>query len=103
MTERLAYSIAEAADAIGISQDTVYRLIQRGKVHSVLVGKRRLVPRASLLELLGISNEEPEDRAAANGPGAVSATAPATLVPRMLPDEDEATFIVTVRRTRRRA
>jgi len=32
MTERLAYSIAEAAEAIGVSQDTVYRLLQRGEV-----------------------------------------------------------------------
>jgi excisionase family DNA binding protein len=93
MKERLAFSIAEAADAIGISRDTVYRLIQRGEIHSVLVGKRRLIPRASLLQLLG-TTEEPEDRAAASGLGAISLTAPASSVPPMLPNEEEATFIV---------
>ena len=103
MPERLAYSIAEAAEAIGISRDTVYRLIQRGEVHSVLVGKRRLVPRASLLELLGVATEEAEDQATASAPGAIPLAVLATSAPRPLSDEEEATFIVTVRRERRRA
>ena len=102
MTERLAFSIAEAAEAIGISQDTVYRLIQRGEVQSVLVGKRRLVPRASLLELLRVTTEEHEDRAVANNSGVFSLAAPTTLPPLVPPEQEEATFIVTVRRAGRR-
>src|SRR5687767_8787596 len=102
MTERLAYSFAAAAEAIGISQDTVYRLIQRGEVHSVLVGKRRLIPRASLLELLGVANEESEDRAAEDNSGAFSLAAPAILSPLVPPGQEEATFVITVRRARRR-
>jgi len=51
--ERLAYSIQEAADMLGVNYFSVYRLIQRGKlkVCRVLRGKL-LVPRTELLKLL---------------------------------------------------
>ena len=53
-TERLAYSIQEAADMLGVNYFSVYRLIQRNKlkVCRALRGKL-LVPRAELLKLLG--------------------------------------------------
>ena len=52
-TERLAYSVQEAADLLGVNYFSVYRLIQRGKlkVCRALRGKL-LVPRAELLKLL---------------------------------------------------
>ena len=51
--ERLAYSIQEAADLLGLNYFSVYRLIQRGKlkVCRALRGKL-LVPRTELLKLL---------------------------------------------------
>jgi excisionase family DNA binding protein len=51
--ERLAYSIQEAADMLGVNYFSVYRLIQRGKlkVCRALRGKL-LVPRTELLRLL---------------------------------------------------
>ena len=51
--ERLAYSIQEAADLLGVNYFSVYRLIQRGKLRAcrALRGKL-LVPRAELLRLL---------------------------------------------------
>jgi excisionase family DNA binding protein len=51
--ERLAYSVQEAADLLGVNYFSVYRLIQRGKlkVSRVLRGKL-LVPRSELLKLL---------------------------------------------------
>jgi excisionase family DNA binding protein len=101
MTERLAYSIAEAAEAIGISRDTVYRLIQRAEVHSVLVGKRRLIPRASLLELMGVANKEAEDRAVQDNTSTFALAAPVGLFPLLPPGHEEATFVITVRRARR--
>jgi excisionase family DNA binding protein len=54
-TERLAYSIQEAADMLGVNYFSVYRLIQRGKlkVCRSLRGKL-LVPRVELLKLLEI-------------------------------------------------
>jgi excisionase family DNA binding protein len=51
--ERLAYSIQEAADMLGVNYFSVYRLIQRGKlkVCRALRGKL-LVPCTELLRLL---------------------------------------------------
>jgi excisionase family DNA binding protein len=52
-TERLAYSLREAADLLGVDYFSVYRLIQRGKIRAcrALRGKL-LVPRSELLRLL---------------------------------------------------
>jgi excisionase family DNA binding protein len=54
--ERLAYSIREAADLLGVDYFSVYRLIQRGKLQfcRALRGKL-LVPRSELLRLLKTS------------------------------------------------
>jgi excisionase family DNA binding protein len=51
--ERLAYSLKEAADLLGVDYFSVYRLVQRGKLRAcrALRGKL-LVPRAELLRLL---------------------------------------------------
>ncbi|MGH7951493.1 MAG: helix-turn-helix domain-containing protein [Limisphaerales bacterium] len=53
-TERLAYSIQESADMLGVNYFSIYRLIQRNKlkVCRALRGKL-LVPRTELLKLLG--------------------------------------------------
>lgn len=52
-TERLAYSIQEAANLLGVHYFSVYRLIQRRKLRAcrALRGKL-LVPRSELLRLL---------------------------------------------------
>jgi len=52
-TERLAYSIQEAAHLLGVNYFSVYRLVQRGKLKAcrALRGKL-LVPRSELLKLL---------------------------------------------------
>jgi excisionase family DNA binding protein len=52
-SERLAYSIDEAAQLLGVHYFSVYRMIQRGKLRPcrVLRGKL-LVPRSELLKLL---------------------------------------------------
>jgi excisionase family DNA binding protein len=52
-TERLAYSLPETAEMLGIDYFSVYRLVQRGKLKAcrVLRGKF-LIPRSELLRLL---------------------------------------------------
>lgn len=52
-TGRLAYSVQESADLLGVDYFSVYRLIQRGKLRAcrALRGKL-LVPRSELLRLL---------------------------------------------------
>lgn len=52
-TERLAYSVQESADLLGVNYFSVYRLIQRAQLRAcrALRGKL-LVPRSELLRLL---------------------------------------------------
>ena len=54
-TERLAYSVEETAELLGVHYFSVYRMIQRGKLRAcrVLRGKL-LVPRSELLKLLKV-------------------------------------------------
>ncbi len=53
--ERLAYSVEESAQLLGVHYFSVYRMIQRGKLRAcrVLRGKL-LVPRSELLKLLKV-------------------------------------------------
>lgn len=54
-SQRLAYSVDEAAQLLGVHYFSVYRMIQRGKLGAcrVLRGKL-LVPRSELLKLLNV-------------------------------------------------
>ncbi len=54
-SERLAYSVEEAAQLLGIHYFSVYRMIQRGQLRAcrALRGKL-LVPRSELLKLLKV-------------------------------------------------
>src|SRR5881409_1781673 len=61
MSDKLAYSINEATALIGIGRSMLYSLIQRGELRIVHLGKRVLIPRAAILELLGTEDiSEPE-------------------------------------------
>lgn len=52
---RLAYSVAEVADALGMSQERVRRLIRRGALHAVqlLPNSPYVVPASALASMLG--------------------------------------------------
>jgi len=52
MTDALAFSPAEAAEALGVSERTLRKLITRGELRVVRVGKRVLVPATVLREML---------------------------------------------------
>lgn len=51
--ERFAYSISETAEALGLSESTVKRLIKSEELEVVKVLTRTLVPLASIQKLLG--------------------------------------------------
>jgi excisionase family DNA binding protein len=53
-----AYSIEETANRLGVHRTTVYDLINTGRLGSIKVGGRRLIPRAALLALLEPVPEE---------------------------------------------
>lgn len=40
---KLAYSIKEAADAVGLCRSSIYRLMATGELPSIKIGKRRLI------------------------------------------------------------
>jgi excisionase family DNA binding protein len=51
MTERLVYSVREAAEALGLGQSTVYEMVARGQLPRVPNLRRVLIPRAALERL----------------------------------------------------
>ncbi len=50
--ERRALSILETASTCGLSRATLYRLLKDGKLTTIKIGARRLVPVASVDALL---------------------------------------------------
>jgi excisionase family DNA binding protein len=50
--EKLTYTVEEAAEALGISRSRVYKEMDSGRLRFVKFGRRRLVPRDAVSELL---------------------------------------------------
>jgi excisionase family DNA binding protein len=50
--ERLAYSVDEAAQVLGVARETIYELIRSGELRSRKAGSRRIIGRHHLLEFL---------------------------------------------------
>jgi excisionase family DNA binding protein len=50
--DRLTYTLAEAAQQLGISRWLAYEAAHRGELPVCRIGRRMLVPRAALLRLL---------------------------------------------------
>ncbi len=46
-------TVPEAAAALGIGDTLAWRLVQTGELRTVKLGRRRLVPRTALDDLLG--------------------------------------------------
>lgn len=51
MTDPLVLSVAEAAEALGVSDDLVYELTERGDLPCLRFGRRKVIPRRAI-ELL---------------------------------------------------
>ena len=45
---RMAYSVEETAQALGIGRGLVFMLLREGQLKSIRLGKRRLIPAAEL-------------------------------------------------------
>ena len=55
-------SVDEAAEALGISRSTVYRELNAGRLPSVKIGRRRLVPASAIAQRIasaGITSATP--------------------------------------------
>jgi len=48
MTEKVAYSVRETAEALGLHPNTVYELISDGKLPALRLGRKILVSRSEL-------------------------------------------------------
>ncbi len=80
---RLVYTVAEAAELLGIGRSTAYELVARGELATVRLGGRVIVSRPTLSELLGFDPPLPGELDAARravagttNPGAVPARRP---------------------------
>ena len=51
--ERLALTISEAASLLGIPRALAYDLAARGELPSVRLGRRLVVPKVALMEMIG--------------------------------------------------
>ncbi|MBE2185707.1 MAG: helix-turn-helix domain-containing protein [Rhodothermales bacterium] len=55
---RVAASYDEIAAALGVTRKTVEAMVTRGELSALPVGRRRVVPRASLVEAFGADTAE---------------------------------------------
>jgi excisionase family DNA binding protein len=70
-TERLAYSVNEAARLTGLSRDLLYDQMRQGNLDYIKVGRRRLITRHHLQRFLGMAP-------GAEWPGGINASAHST-------------------------
>ena len=54
---RLTFSLAEAEVLIGVSRPTLYRMMERGELKTVQVGRQRRIPQAEMHRLAGTNTE----------------------------------------------
>lgn len=68
MIEKQTYTITEAARVLGIGRATAYEAARVGKLPSIRIGRRLVVPKAALFKLLDAttSHERPSLHAERN-------------------------------------
>ncbi len=62
-SERLAYSVDEAARLTGLSRDLLYDEMRRGHLDYIKIGRRRLITRQHLEQFLRITPRRPANPA----------------------------------------
>ncbi len=94
MTDRLVLSVAEAAEALGVSDDLVYELTERGDLPCLRFGRRKLIPRRAVellveaaiadfdVDTVPISLKRPADAVRRNGTDDADPALPATRTER---------------------
>lgn len=55
----LVYTVSQAADLLGISRSHAYELVARGQLAHVRLGRRVVVPKHAVLELLNAPTATP--------------------------------------------
>ena len=60
-TERLTYSVREAAELLGISKNSCYQGCLKGEIPHIKIGKRILIPKTQLEALLVGNNGDHQE------------------------------------------
>jgi excisionase family DNA binding protein len=50
--DKLGYSVEDAAPILGVGRTTIFELIASGRLESVKIGRRRIIPADALQRLL---------------------------------------------------
>jgi excisionase family DNA binding protein len=50
---RLTYTVPEAAEMLGISRSSAYECVKRGELPAIALGRRIVITRSTLEQLLG--------------------------------------------------
>lgn len=58
LSDKLAYSPKEAAQALSCSVSTIYELLACGRLRRVKIGRRTIIPKTSLEALIAESSSE---------------------------------------------
>ena len=56
--EQFFYRPQQVADVLGVSRTEVYKLLKANKLSSILDGKKRLIPKASLMNYVNHLNNK---------------------------------------------
>lgn len=56
--DRWTVTVEEAAQMLGISRSSAYECVKRGELRALRLGRRLVVPRAVLEDLLGASSAD---------------------------------------------
>jgi excisionase family DNA binding protein len=64
--DRWTVTVEEAAGILGISRSSAYECVHRGELRAIRLGRRLVVPRSALAEMLG--TEDLELTVVADGP-----------------------------------
>lgn len=52
---RLVVTVGEAAVMLGVSRSFAYQLVRQGELRVIHLGRRKVVPKVALFELVGLS------------------------------------------------
>ena len=62
MPSRIAYSVKEVAEQLGVHQNKIYRMVKSGDLYSIRVMNSIQIPKRTIEELIGeIQTEEKEN------------------------------------------
>ena len=61
---RLTFTVPEAAEMLGISRSSAYECVKRGELPAIALGRRIVITRSALEQLLGTATEHRLDELA---------------------------------------